>query len=715
MDNLAFAADLACASLKVDQAEDILSTLDLDQISKTDKLLPSVVQALCLAGEIALDQYQEVKAAEISNLLISQDTEHPRVCALQARIINRQGSLDEAGAKFNQAVETWHKLSLGEKSFLPAVEIALAKTAQELHLWDEAGIHIQHAADISPAEKRVVFELARLLVIRAETRKFSEALKAIRRAPNEKSLSDEVAKSFHDCIEALTQMEVDPLHVSRLKARGDAVFEANQETAETLFNAAETLPDLAASIAAFRHSRQMEFASQIALDNIQHLGNNPILDAQIALALLKSKPDQAFKAAASALDGAKKTYLSQVPLYLVLLGLAAKQVDDLLTAGESIQKALQIWEDESRWYALAADMTQDYSEAVNRYHQAIELEPDYAGHYLSLGKLHLNGKQPLPASKAFEKALSLNPEYIDAWIQLSLSKRALYRMPEAMISINKALALAPDHKETRKTAALLTFENGSYRESEKHLVSLLGQDPHDTDLLALFARTLAAQKQPEHALRVMDKAISLEDHSLDLELQKAGMIKEMSGPQAAVDELRIIGSHHPDQYPLIHNLVSTLAEAGEIDQAVRTAQDVLQKEENGFSRDQKAHLHLVTGRLLRKTGQLDQAVHHLHKAKKMVDPNYEAILELGRVHNDRRQYEQALDQVQKAIEIEPEEPEGYYQAGRILKELKQYDRAERMLRKASRLAPHDLKIHRQLGVLVTLNLVHGEPRKEVVA
>jgi Flp pilus assembly protein TadD len=90
------------------------------------------------------------------------------------------------------------------------------------------------------------------------------------------------------------------------------------------------------------------------------------------------------------------------------------------------------------------------------------------------------------------------------------------------------------------------------------------------------------------------------------------------------------------------------------------------------------------------------------------------VLELGRVHNDRRQYELALDQIQKAIEIAPGEPEGYYQAGRILKELKRYERAERMLRKASKLAPHDLKIHRQLGVLVTLNLVHGEPKREVL-
>ncbi len=710
----AYAADLASATLRIDQAEEILSSLDLNQLGKNGKLLPDQIHSLCLAAEIALDHNQEVKAAEISNLLVSKEIDLPRALALQSRIINRQGNLEKAREGFVQAVEKWHKLAGEEKSFSTAVEITFGKTAQELHRWDESAKHIQHAADLASTEKRVIFELARSYVTRAEARRFAEALKAIRHAPDQSALSNEVSKSFQECIQALYQQEVDSKLIDKLKARGNAVFSPNQENAEELKRTAETPEETAALIAAFRHSRQKVFASQTALDNLQDLGKNAILDAQIALALLKTKPETAYKAAASALEVAKRANHSQIPLFMVLLGLAAKHIDDLVSAEESIQKALQIWEDEPRWYALAAEMTLDYPSAVNHYYQAIELEPEYATHFLALGKLHLKGNQPLPAIKSFEKALSIKPDFIDAWIQLSLSKRVIHRLPEALATINKALSLAPEHKETRKTAALITFENGSYRESEKHLVSLLGQDPHDTDLMALFARTLAAQKQPDQALRVMDKAISLEENDLDLKLQRAGMIKKIEGPLAAIDELRIIGSHHPDQYPLVLELVSTLSEAGEVDQAVRTAQDVLKNEEIGHTREQKAHLHLITGRMLRKSGQLDQAVHHLHKAKKLINPNYEAVLELGRVHNDRRQYELALDQVQKAIEIAPGESEGYYQAGRILKELKSYERAERMLRKASKLAPHDLKIHRQLGVLVTLNLVHGEPRKEVL-
>ena len=710
---LALAADLAAATLSQKTAEELLANLTQEEINPGDQLSEEKIISLCLAGEIALDQAEEVKAADISNKLVSSQVDHPRVNTLQARILNRQGLLEEAQDRYHTALDSWKKTSPDDRKFATGMEIALGKTALEIQCWDEAAAHLQSAVDYSPKEKRALYELAIGYILLAETRRFFETFKVLNNAPGQIATSSEVYKSFQACLKALQDLQVDESLLARLAARGKAVFAPSQESAETLGEIADTGHELAAVIAAYRHSRQKVFASQHALSAMNKLGAEPRLDAQIALALLKIKPEEAFKAASSALETGKKADQTQIPLYFALLAQAAWGVDDPLSAEDAMTKALSIWDGEPRWYAQAAEMTTDYSRCVEYYKKAIELEPEYTGHYLALGKAHLKAKRTLPATKCFEKALDLNPELIDGWIQRALAKRAQQRMPEAMASINQALSLAPDHKEARKTAALLTFENGKYRESEKHLVTLLGQEPNDTDLLALFARTLTAQKQSEQAMRVIDKAISLEENSLTLKLQRAAMIKHIEGPLAAVDELRIIGSYYADQYPLVIELVTTLAEAGELEQAIRTALDILSNDEIGYTNEQKAHLYLTTGKLLRNNGQLDQAVHHLYKAKKLVEPNYEAILELGRVHFDRRQYDLALEKIQEAIQIEPDEAEGYYQAGRVLKELKDYSQAEKMLRKASKLAPNDLKIHRQLGVLVTLNLVHGESKRGV--
>lgn len=710
---MALAADLAAATMKYETALELLENLVSKEITPSSTLSDKEIISLCLAGEIALDLGEEVKAAEISNKLVSSQADHPRVNTLQARIQNRQGQLEEARDCYYQAVEGWKNIPVAERKFASGMEIALGKTALEIHCWDEAAAHFQGAVDYGPKESRALYELASGYIELAETRRFFETFKVLNNTPGQITTSGDVYKSFQACLKALNDLKLSGNLLPKLGARGDAVFAPSQESADALDEVAETEDELAAVIAAYRYSRQKVFASQKALSALDKLGTSPRLDAQIALALLRMEPEKAFKAAASALEAGKRSDPSHVPLYFVLQAKAAQGVEDTKTAEESMAKALGIWESEPRWYALAAEMTEDYTRSVEYYQQAIELEPEYTSHYLALGKIHLEAKKSLAAVKCFEKSLELNPELVDGWIQRALGKRAQQRMPEAMASINHALSLAPEHKEARKTAALLTFENGKYRESEKHLVSLLGQEPNDTELLALFARTLTAQKQGDQALRIIDKAIALEDDSLLLKLQRAEMIKLIEGPSAAVDQLRIIGSQYPDQYPLVIDLVTTLAEAGEVDQAIRTAIDILGNEEVGYTKEQKAHLYLISGKLLRNNGQLDQAVHHLYKAKKLTPPNYEAVLELGRVHFERRQYDLALEKIEEAIDIEPDEAEGYYQAGRVLKELKLYNQAERMLRKASQLAPHDLKIHRQLGVLVTLNLVHGESKRGV--
>jgi Flp pilus assembly protein TadD len=77
---------------------------------------------------------------------------------------------------------------------------------------------------------------------------------------------------------------------------------------------------------------------------------------------------------------------------------------------------------------------------------------------------------------------------------------------------------------------------------------------------------------------------------------------------------------------------------------------------------------------------------------------------------ERRQLNQALQIYNRATAVAPKDPRPYFQAGLALKESKDYIGAEAMLRRAASLAPNDLGIHRQLGAVVALNLVHNRRR-----
>jgi len=50
-----------------------------------------------------------------------------------------------------------------------------------------------------------------------------------------------------------------------------------------------------------------------------------------------------------------------------------------------------------------------------------------------------------------------------------------------------------------------------------------------------------------------------------------------------------------------------------------------------------------------------------------------------------------------------------------LKESKDYIQAEKMLRRASELAPEDISVHRLLGAVVALNLVHNRREPIITA
>ncbi|MGW8249538.1 MAG: tetratricopeptide repeat protein, partial [Anaerolineales bacterium] len=126
-----------------------------------------------------------------------------------------------------------------------------------------------------------------------------------------------------------------------------------------------------------------------------------------------------------------------------------------------------------------------------------------------------------------------------------------------------------------------------------------------------------------------------------------------------------------------------------------------------LNKDELAYLHYNLGRLLSQTGQLDQSIHQLVEAIDKKPGYVEPYLELGHVHQQRRQHSQALQAFTQAIEAAPADSRPYYHAGLALKESKDYLEAERMLRKASELAPDDVSIHRLLGAVVALNLVHN--------
>ena len=232
-------------------------------------------------------------------------------------------------------------------------------------------------------------------------------------------------------------------------------------------------------------------------------------------------------------------------------------------------------------------------------------------------------------------------------------------------------------------------------------------DPDDPGALYLQAQAFAEMGKYDQALQVIEKAIPLSADPLELYLLRADLFASADDSQNLLSELISLAEQYPDEPQVLAPLAIAYADEGQESQAIQAAQQALQRNSGDLPLDEQAHLHYLLGRLLRKSGQLDQSIHQLSEAIRITPQSLDSYLELGLTQEERRQYEPALETYKKAIKIYPSDPKPYYQAGLLLKSSRDYPGAEMMLRKAAERAPDNVDIHRQLAALVALNLVHN--------
>lgn len=504
--------------------------------------------------------------------------------------------------------------------------------------------------------------------------------------------------------------------------------------------------------------------ASLALQISQSYPKHPLVLAQLALTLEAGgeHPQEALAAARdSVLNYMEGQYvlpaLGESPLAMLnaLLARAAYVAGDLETSLQAIDESLKECPNIARWHALAARIRTvrgEFEQAVEHLEHAVELEPEDYRHYLALGSAcllvpSLEDNYSERAVETLEKAASIAPDLPEAWMALAEAYRKAGNLEKAASCCDRAIEIARQSSSTTDQAAPLilraeiALRAGEPQEAFNRLqeaMKVSGEDQEDLHPILLLSRALDNLERPAEALAALETALPKAQEPLPLLLERVRLLRRSMGLPAALEALKDILENYPEEPVVLAALARAQAEAGQIEASTANAQRALQmqvKQESPVAKqsgpeakqggpssgetllmldvESQADLHLLLGRLLRQSGQLDQALHHLNesieKNPRMLDP----YLELGKVLQERRQVSQALQVYNRATSVAPRDPRPYYQAGLALKEGKDYMGAEAMFRRAASLAPNDLGIHRQLGAVVALNLVHNRRRSSL--
>jgi tetratricopeptide (TPR) repeat protein len=331
---------------------------------------------------------------------------------------------------------------------------------------------------------------------------------------------------------------------------------------------------------------------------------------------------------------------------------------------------------------------------------------------LELGKAYLSdnsmdSESVNQAIQCFNTAVHLEPGEVTAWIWLARAQLRAKQVDLADKSVKQILALAPENTEAAVLQAEIALQKKSYQAAHTFAQSAVQSSPEDPKTTLLLARTLKSLNRSTEALQVIESALPISQNPLQLQYERAKLLHELHGPDAALQVLTELVAAYPDDSNILTSLARSQADLGDLQAATQTALAALQAGKISLEPEALAGIHFLAGTLLRRSGQLDQAVQHLNDAVSLASNYLEAYLELGLARKERREYQQALSAFEKAVIIAPHDHRPHYQAGLALKEGKDYRRSEVMLRQAAHLAPDDVMVRRQLAQVVALNVVHN--------
>jgi tetratricopeptide (TPR) repeat protein len=318
---------------------------------------------------------------------------------------------------------------------------------------------------------------------------------------------------------------------------------------------------------------------------------------------------------------------------------------------------------------------------------------------------------PHDAIPALEEATRLMPEQAITWLTLAYAYQSSGDIAQIFPSADRVVELDPNNIEAYIILTESALEINNPEKALQYCKMAQRVDPAHPSILFSKARALDMIGKSPEALQTFEQALENSPQSVQLMLEHAQLTRRALGNSAEIEALNALAKDFPDDAFVFAALAEALIENNQLDSAILAAQNALQKDQGNLNDLQESHLHIMLGRLMRRTGQLDQAINYLSKAIQKNPDSTDSYMELGRVYQDRRQYSTALDSFQQAIALDPGNAYAYYQAGQTLKLAKDYAAAEEMLQNAVKLAPDDLAIRRQLGGLVALNLVHNRKEK----
>ena len=222
--------------------------------------------------------------------------------------------------------------------------------------------------------------------------------------------------------------------------------------------------------------------------------------------------------------------------------------------------------------------------AIDSYKKAVSIMPDYAEAYLNMGVARKEQGKLNEAINAYTRALSLKPDYAEAYLNMGVARKEQGKLNEAINAYTRALSLKPDYAEAYNNSGVIFKEQGKLDEAINAYTSALSLKPDYTGAYNNMGNALQEQGKLGEAINAYTRALSLK----------------------------------PDYAEAYYNMGTTLNEQGKLDEAIKAYSKAL-----SLKSDYAAAYNNM-GNALQAQGRLEMGIDAYKKALS-INPDYAEV------------------------------------------------------------------------------------------
>jgi tetratricopeptide (TPR) repeat protein len=255
-----------------------------------------------------------------------------------------------------------------------------------------------------------------------------------------------------------------------------------------------------------------------------------------------------------------------------------------------------------------------FNEAMVEYQKALEIDPDYANTYNSMGLALAAWGRPDEAIIQYRKALEMDPDNIQLYRNLSAALEGRGRNSEAIALFRQCVERWPHDAEARNHLGAALGQAGKLDEATAQLEQALKLDPRCAEAHYNLGKVLVGRGRLDEALTHFEQAVAIKPDYANAQHNLGSLFMAQGRLAEAVDHYHQALQVTPNDADTHYGLGNALMALGQLDEAMTHYQKALE------TKPDSATIHNALGITATARGHFDEALAHYRQAQKL-EPN----------------------------------------------------------------------------------------------